>query len=383
MGRDYYKILGVDRNASADELKKAYRRLAVKHHPDKNPDNREAAEEKFKEISEAYDVLSDPEKRQVFDAYGEEGLKGGAPPPSAEPAAGPGGAGGPRFTSFTFTPGQGFQGAYSGVDAARAANIFAHIFGGGADGFGGFDAAPRSRVRMFSRKRSMGNGGAGSFEDMFDQAKFARYQQQAEQAQYQAAHSGTGGYAFGGGAGDDDDFEASVMSDSFLDRQPRKRSINLAVSLEDLYKGTTKKLKVTRNVFNEQTGKSEPESKVLEVQIKPGWKAGTKITFAGMGDKEPGRPADDLVFVISEKPHSSYTREGNDLHTTVTLPLKTALAGGTVEVRFGTSWAPAAFIGCSLAPGLLDGASLVVHNLIRMDVLPRSWFSLVLQGYMP
>eukprot|EP00878_Enallax_costatus_P044365 GHUV01052918.1.p1 GENE.GHUV01052918.1~~GHUV01052918.1.p1 ORF type:complete len:103 (-),score=10.96 GHUV01052918.1:2-310(-) len=102
-----------------------------------------------------------------------------------------------------------------------------------------------------------------------------------------------------------------------------------------------------------------------------------------MGDKEPGRPADDLVFVISEKPHSSYTREGNDLHTTVTLPLKTALAGGTVEVRFGTSWAPAAFIGCSLAPGLLDGASLVVHNLIRMDVLPRSWFSLVLQGYMP
>merc|ERR1712170_317154 len=75
MGKDYYKILGVARGASDDEIKKAYRKLALKYHPDKN--QTAGAEEKFKEIGEAYDVLSDPKKKQVYDQYGEEGLKGG------------------------------------------------------------------------------------------------------------------------------------------------------------------------------------------------------------------------------------------------------------------------------------------------------------------
>lgn len=73
--KDYYQLLGVERTATAEEIKKAYRKLAVKWHPDKNPGNKEA-EEKFKEISEAYEVLSDPEKRQLFDRYGYEGVKG-------------------------------------------------------------------------------------------------------------------------------------------------------------------------------------------------------------------------------------------------------------------------------------------------------------------
>lgn len=70
-GKDYYKILGVARDAKDDEIKKAYRKLAVRWHPDKNPDNAAEAAEKFKEVAEAYDVLSDATKRQVFDAYGE------------------------------------------------------------------------------------------------------------------------------------------------------------------------------------------------------------------------------------------------------------------------------------------------------------------------
>ena len=76
MGKDYYEILGVSRNATKDEIKRAYRRLAKKYHPDLNPDNREEAEEKFKEISEAYEVLMDDKKREIYDRYGEEGLKG-------------------------------------------------------------------------------------------------------------------------------------------------------------------------------------------------------------------------------------------------------------------------------------------------------------------
>merc|ERR1712198_802595 len=75
MGKDYYKVLGVAKGASDDEIKKAYRKLALKYHPDKNQSS--GAEEKFKEIGEAYDVLSDPKKKQVYDQFGEEGLKGG------------------------------------------------------------------------------------------------------------------------------------------------------------------------------------------------------------------------------------------------------------------------------------------------------------------
>ncbi len=76
MGKDYYKILGVSRDATKDEIKRAYRRLAKKYHPDLNPENRKEAEEKFKEISEAYEVLMDDRKRAIYDKYGEEGLKG-------------------------------------------------------------------------------------------------------------------------------------------------------------------------------------------------------------------------------------------------------------------------------------------------------------------
>ncbi|MGA1979071.1 MAG: molecular chaperone DnaJ [Sedimentisphaerales bacterium] len=74
--RDYYEVLGVGKNASADEIKRAYRRMAMKYHPDKNPDNKEEAETKFKECAEAYEVLNDPDKRQRYDQFGHEGLRG-------------------------------------------------------------------------------------------------------------------------------------------------------------------------------------------------------------------------------------------------------------------------------------------------------------------
>ena len=80
MGKDYYSILGVTRDASDDDLKKSYRKLALKWHPDKNKSPE--AEEKFKEVSEAYEILSDPKKREIFDKYGEDGLRNGGPPPS-------------------------------------------------------------------------------------------------------------------------------------------------------------------------------------------------------------------------------------------------------------------------------------------------------------
>merc|ERR1711936_617258 len=86
MGKDYYKVLGVARGASDEEIKKCYRKLALKYHPDKN--HTPGAEEKFKEIGEAYDVLSDPKKKQIYDTYGEDGLKGGMGQPSGNTTAG-------------------------------------------------------------------------------------------------------------------------------------------------------------------------------------------------------------------------------------------------------------------------------------------------------
>lgn len=134
MPRDYYEVLGVARGASADEIKKAYRKLAAKYHPDRNPGDKEA-EAKFKEISAAFEVLSDADKKAGYDRYGHAG-----------PGAGgfPGGGGG--------FPGGGFPGAGGNVDPQMAEELFRNIFGGG--GGGGFtmgDAFERGRK---SRSRS-------------------------------------------------------------------------------------------------------------------------------------------------------------------------------------------------------------------------------------
>lgn len=121
--KDYYNILGIEKSASADEIKKAYRKLAMKYHPDKNADDKQA-EEKFKEVSEAYAVLSDPEKKRMFDQFGSSGFD-----PSQA-----GGFHGHPFEGFEgFGPG-GFSGGFS-TNSAR--DIFSEVFGDLGDLFGG------------------------------------------------------------------------------------------------------------------------------------------------------------------------------------------------------------------------------------------------------
>merc|ERR1712159_883344 len=96
--RKYYTLLGLTtENPSEEELKKAYKKAALKHHPDRNPKNKAAAEAKFKEVAEAYAVISDPQKKQIYDAYGEEGLKAGPPP---QGGGGMGGGMPPGFGGF-------------------------------------------------------------------------------------------------------------------------------------------------------------------------------------------------------------------------------------------------------------------------------------------
>ncbi|KAM4533658.1 dnaJ homolog subfamily B member 6b [Odontesthes bonariensis] len=148
---EYYQILGVQRNATPEDIKKAYRKLALKWHPDKNPDNKEEAEKKFKELSEAYEVLSDENKRNIYDRYGKEGL-----------SAGGGGGGGGHYdhfggSSFTFrNPEDVFREFFGGRDP------FADFFAD--DPFDDFFGSGRSRQRGASRGRMGGSlFGFGSF----------------------------------------------------------------------------------------------------------------------------------------------------------------------------------------------------------------------------
>ena len=117
--RDYYEVLGVDKNATEDQIKKAYRTIAIKYHPDRNPGNKEA-EEKFKEAAEAYDVLHDPQKRQQYDTFGFNG---------------PGGMGGSGFDPF----------GGSSMNMDDIFSMFGDIFGGhaGFSGFGGGKRGPQ------------------------------------------------------------------------------------------------------------------------------------------------------------------------------------------------------------------------------------------------
>jgi DnaJ-class molecular chaperone len=133
--KDYYEVLGIGRNASADEIKTAYRKLARKFHPDLNPGDK-AAEERFKELQEAYDTLSDAENRKLFDKYGEnwKAVKqgGGAPPPGWEGARA---GGGPQTGGFDFS-GFDFGGRGGGVGGSSGFDIFEDMFGGSGRGRG-------------------------------------------------------------------------------------------------------------------------------------------------------------------------------------------------------------------------------------------------------
>lgn len=266
-----YDLLGVSPSASEAELKKAYRKSALKFHPDKPTGDTE----KFKEISEAFDILSDADKRQVYDDYGIEAARGNAPAGGAggNPFAGAGGAGGPQFHfSGGGMPGAGGRGGFSQADAF---NIFSQMggfgMGGGGDDFGGFGGG------------GMGGGMPGGFGGM------PRQQRRPE---------------------------------------PDTVEMPLPVSLEDLYKGATKKLKLNRKGIN-----GEKEQTIVEVPIKAGWKAGTKINFSNQGDYQPEcQKRQTITFIIQEKPNSEFKRDGNNLIMTVPLTFKESLCGFNKDV---------------------------------------------------
>ncbi|KAI1797026.1 DnaJ-domain-containing protein [Ganoderma leucocontextum] len=303
MGTDYYKLLGVSRDASEDDIKKAYKKMALKWHPDRNASS-EAAGQKFKEISEAFEVLSDKHKRTVYDQLGEEGLKGGVPPQGANgPSGFSGFSGFPGGSTFTYSTGPGGAGGFggpSGFSPTDPNKIFEQIFGMSGLGGMGFSGMGGGLPRGARTTR------AGSMFDEDDDM--------------------SGSYFSGGMPSGRASPHRSPTAPG--PSQPSEITKPLKVSLEDLYSGTTKHLKVGRRLLNGRT-----EDKVLEIQVLPGWKSGTKIRFPRAGNEQPSGEAQDLVFVVEEKPHTRFTRDNNDLVTTLKIPLVDALTGtGTKQV---------------------------------------------------
>uniref|UniRef100_A0A7S1WB97 J domain-containing protein n=1 Tax=Alexandrium catenella TaxID=2925 RepID=A0A7S1WB97_ALECA len=272
MGKDYYAILGIGRGANADDIKKAYRKQALKWHPDRHPGKTEAerkeVEKKFKDVAEAYDVLSDPQKKEIYDHVGEEGLKGGAPAGSDSSGGMPGSPGG-----FSYQ----FHGDPN--------DIFARFFK---------DSFQRSSSFGESPFHDMGGMFGGPMGGM----------------------RGMGGFGPMGGMGG-------------MGGAARPAVFEIGCSLEELYNGVTKKMKVKRISVSLQR---DPEA-VLEIKIKAGWKAGTKVTFGGEGDEigNSGK-AQDVVFVIREKKHATFTREGSNLLHHARIPLVDALTGFKIDV---------------------------------------------------
>ena len=292
--RDYYEILGAEKTATADELKKAYRKLAVKYHPDKNPGDKEA-EDKFKELGEAYDVLSDEEKRAAYDRYGHQAFSAGRAP---------GGGGG-------HDPFDIFREVFGGGGGGGGGSIFEEFFGGG--------------------RQQRGPGGASRGSDLRydleisleEAARGAEKQIELERAANCEKCNGTGSSKAGGvktcptcgGAGQ------VITTRGFFQVQQHCPDCGGSGQL-------------ISNPCTDCKGQGRVE-KVgrIKLRIPAGITEGARLRSSGNGDMgaRGGSPG-DLYVVIHMKKHDLFEREGDDLYCEVPVSFARAALGGDLVV---------------------------------------------------
>jgi molecular chaperone DnaJ len=286
MAKDYYQILGVSKSATAEELKKAYRKLAMQHHPDRNPGDK-AAEEKFKEISHAYDVLSDDQKRAAYDRYGHDAFTQGGMGSAGS------GAGGFDFSS-------GF------------ADIFEDLFGMG----GGRGASASASTRGADLRYNLTVTLEEAFKGKTESIKITT-----------AASCGTCGGS--GGANGSKPVTCSVCHGSGRVRATQgfftvERTCTNCGGMGKTIKDPCKTCAGSGRVRKEKT---------LSVNIPAGVEEGTRIRLTGEGEVGVrGGESGDLYIFISVKQHGLFIRDGADIHCNVPIRMTTAALGGSIEV---------------------------------------------------
>ena len=291
--RDYYEVLGVDKNASEDDIKKAYRKIAIKYHPDRNPGNKEA-EEKFKEAAEAYDVLHDPQKRQQYDQFGFDG------------PAGMGGFG-------------GFSGGGFSMDDIFS--MFGDIFGGHGNGFGGFSGGRgraqyrgsdlRLKVRLSLQEISTG-----------------------VTKKFKVKKDVTCSHCHGSGAENGSAAETCPTCHGSGVVTRTTQSIFGMMQTQSTCPTCNGEGKVIKNKCRECSGSGVVKGEeVVEIKIPAGVAEGMVVNVPGKGNagKHNGVNGDIQVF-IEEEENDTFIRDGNNLIYNLLLDFPTAALGGQMEI---------------------------------------------------
>ena len=305
--RDYYEVLGVNKNATDDEIKKAYRKLAKKYHPDANPDNKAEAEAKFKEVNEAYETLSDPQKRKMYDQFGPDGPQG------FNGAGGPfGGQNG--YYSYTSSGFDGFG------DFGDLGDIFSSFFGGG---FGG--------GRSSSRKQNGPRKGADlniHIDITFEQA-FLGVEKEITITRNEEC-----GVCHGTGAKPGTSVtkcptcngtgQIRQVQNTILGQMQTTRTCTNCHGTGEVIK------EPCENCRGKGTVRKQPK---IKVKIPAGIDDGQTVVLRGEGEPgEKGGPKGDLYITVRLKKHSIYSRKGNNVYCDIPITITQAALGAELEI---------------------------------------------------
>ena len=321
--RDYYEVLGVDKNASEDEIKRAYKKLARKYHPDMNPGDKEA-EEKFKEINEANEVLSDPEKKARYDQYGFAGVD---PSYAAQNGGGPGAGG---FGGF-------------GGDGVDLGDIFGDIFGGGFGGFGGFDMGDIDLGDIFGSFFGGGFGGGSSrarsgpmkgdtlrasVSISFEEAAFG-CEKEVSVDRYETC-------AVCHGSGCADGTSPEVCPDCHGSGQVQvRRQTPMGVFATTSPCGRCGgKGRIIKTPCTACRGSGlERKRRTIQAKIPAGIDNGQTISIRGQGHAgKNGGPSGDLLITITVRPHELFRREGTSVLCEAPITFAQACLGAELEI---------------------------------------------------